>query len=166
MRMVECAVMVALVRERAAADTVADITAAHSAPNPTLTCQGDNLITCDLRVHGPEHEVIADGGIRICRTFEDSTPHSLCVNRTGTIMGFNTDTCGCCGATCPDPCTKCTCTQEDADGNILYEGYEMEFTSRGWLGFGDERQTTRCVSKDFTVDAQLHGGTCVMTCSP
>lgn len=130
----------------------------------TDLCQGDNRITCDLRVPGPEHEVIADGGIRICRAIEDTTALSICVNSTGTIMGFDTDTCGCCGGICPDPCTTCPCTEEDTDGEIFFGGYEMELLVLDMSGSG-ERTITKCVPADFAVDAQLRGATCVTTCS-
>jgi hypothetical protein len=130
----------------------------------TDLCQGDNLITCDLPVPGPKPEVIADGGIRVCRTIKDGMALSLCVNGTGTIMGFDTDKCGCCGDTCPDPCTTCPCTEEDADGAALFEGYEMQLPGLGMFGFG-ESNITKCVPENFTVDAQLIGAICVTTCS-
>lgn len=77
---------------------------------------------CNLPVPGPKPPVIADGGIRICRTMKDGMALSLCVNSTTrTIMGFNTDSADAVVVLAPIR-ARCPCTEEHSeDGDTLYE---------------------------------------------
>lgn len=100
-------------------------------------------------------------GTWVCRTLYNpitgaGSSFSACINTT---RALETDTCGCCDGTCPDPC-GCTCDLDDtADGVIVL--HDHNFPN------GTSTTEARCVSPERAVTMVARGTrfTCATDCS-
>lgn len=103
----------------------------------------------------------ATGIVACAGAFADFSGFTMCIDPTEAFEG---DTCGCCGGTCPEPCTGTSCkvpdwfTSEETGGNTNAEtGVWLVDTEGGYA---------QCVTSEQSALMQMDGYfTCMDACS-